>query len=134
MATGVESQELYVNGTNGTPSLAPDATLPIPPSAAPSFDPAQFRTYLLALLPPVLGASVDELEASLFDSEFEERAARFAAEGTEAVYVVKTRRGDLDGECFRLMLTLRVVIYLRFHRRSTSIIRVCAHAAAPVQF
>ncbi|KAF8610057.1 hypothetical protein BDV93DRAFT_517252 [Ceratobasidium sp. AG-I] len=98
MASGLETQELYANGTNGTPSLVSDATLPIAPSAAPSFDPAQFRTYLLALLPPVLGATVEELESSLFESEFDERATRFAAEGAEATYVVKTRRGDPDEE------------------------------------
>lgn len=106
MASSLEPQELYANGTNGTPPLASDATLPIPPSAAPSFDPAQFRTYLLALLPPVLGASVEELENSLFESEFDERATRFAAEGAEAVYVVKTRRGDPDGMLYRLMLII----------------------------
>lgn len=106
MASGLEPQELYANGTNGTPPLVSDATLPITPSAAPSFDPAQFRTYLLALLPPVLGATVDELESSLFESDFDERAARFAAEGAEAIYIVKTRRGDPDGERCGLMLII----------------------------
>ncbi|KAG8716582.1 hypothetical protein FRC09_015536 [Ceratobasidium sp. 395] len=98
MATSVESPDIYVNGTNGTPLLNADATLPITPAPAPSFDPAVFRAYLLALLPPVIGATIDELETSLFDSEFDERATRFASEGTEAIYIVKTRRGDLDEE------------------------------------
>jgi hypothetical protein len=107
MASGLES-DLYVNGTNGTPALTSDATLPIPPAPASSFDAAQFRTYLLALLPPVLGASVDEIEATLFDSEFDEKVTRFAAEGTESIYIVKSRTGEPEGEyqClqYRLML------------------------------
>ncbi|QRW27158.1 dynein heavy chain, cytoplasmic [Rhizoctonia solani] len=94
MASGLDTPELYTNGTNGTPVLNSDAALPIPPAPASSFDPAQFRTYLLALLPPVIGATVDEIEATLFDSEFDEKLTRFAAEGVEAIYIVKTRAGE----------------------------------------
>ncbi|KAF8710762.1 dynein heavy chain, partial [Rhizoctonia solani] len=94
MASGLDTPELYANGTNGTPVLNSDAALPIPPAPASSFDPAQFRTYLLALLPPVIGATVDEIEATLFDSEFDEKSTRFAAEGVEAIYIVKTRAGE----------------------------------------
>ncbi|ELU44462.1 dynein heavy chain [Rhizoctonia solani AG-1 IA] len=94
MASGLDTPELYTNGTNGTPVLNSDAALPIPPAPASSFDPAQFRTYLLALLPPVIGATVDEIEATLFDSEFDEKSTRFAAEGVEAIYIVKTRAGE----------------------------------------
>ncbi|CCO26269.1 Dynein heavy chain, cytoplasmic AltName: Full=Dynein heavy chain, cytosolic [Rhizoctonia solani AG-1 IB] len=94
MASGLDTPDIYANGANGTPVLTSDATLPIPPAPASSFDPAQFRTYLLALLPPVIGATVDEIEATLFDSEFDEKSTRFAAEGTEAIYIVKTRTGE----------------------------------------
>jgi dynein heavy chain 1 len=98
MASGLDTPDIYANGANGTPVLTSDATLPIPPAPASSFDPAQFRTYLLALLPPVIGATVDEIEATLFDSEFDEKSTRFAAEGTEAIYIVKTRTGEPEGE------------------------------------
>lgn len=68
--------------------------------AAPSssFDPTIFRTYLLSLLPPVLGASPEEIE-SIFDSEFDERVARFASEGTGVIYIVK-RRDEVEGTLF----------------------------------
>lgn len=62
----------------------------------PSFDPAIFRSYLLSLLPPVIGASPDELEY-IFDDEFEERVSRFAAEGGAALYVVKSK-DEAEGE------------------------------------
>lgn len=55
-----------------------------------SFDSSIFRSYLLSLLPPVLGASLDELEP-IFDDEFEERVSRFAAEGGGVIYVVKVK-------------------------------------------
>ncbi|CAE6452047.1 unnamed protein product [Rhizoctonia solani] len=94
MSSGLDTPDPYANGANGTPVLTSDATLPIPPAPASSFDPAQFRTYLLALLPPVIGANIDELEATLFDSEFDEKSTRFAAEGIEAIYIVKTRASE----------------------------------------
>jgi hypothetical protein len=62
-----------------------------------SFDPAIFRSYLLSLLPPVIGASPTELE-SLFDDEFDERVSRFAAEGSDAIYVVKVK-DEVEGLC-----------------------------------
>ena len=60
------------------------------------FDSSIFRSYLLSLLPPVLGASLEELE-SIFDDEFEERVSRFAAEGGAVIYVVKVR-DEAEGE------------------------------------
>lgn len=62
-----------------------------------SYDSSIFREYLLSLLPPVLGASLDELD-TIFDDEFEERVSRFAAEGGVVIYVVKVR-DEADGEC-----------------------------------
>ena len=55
-----------------------------------SFDPSVFRSYLLSLLPPIFGASPEELE-SLFDEDFDDRCSRFAGEGGGVVYVVKKR-------------------------------------------
>jgi hypothetical protein len=78
--------------TNG--SYPHDGPSPVESSA--SFDPAIFRTYLLSLLPPVIGASPNELEY-IFDDEFEERVSRFAAEGGAALYVVKSK-DDAEGE------------------------------------
>lgn len=79
--------------TNGVHQDASSfATPPLPPPSAPvPFDVSLFKSYLLSLLPPVLGATVEELENTLFDSEFEERATKFAGESGNAIYVVKTK-------------------------------------------
>lgn len=86
------STPTHVNGTNGI-----NGTGPIHDEAAPSssFDPDIFRSYLLSLLPPVLGATPADIE-SLFDSEFDERVARFASEGTGVIYIAK-RRDEVEG-------------------------------------
>ncbi|KAI0369874.1 dynein heavy chain protein 2 [Pilatotrama ljubarskyi] len=55
-----------------------------------AFDPEVFRSYLLSLLPPIFGASPEELEA-LFDEDFHERVSRFAGEGGGVIYVVKKK-------------------------------------------
>lgn len=70
--------------TNGHTNETP----PVEPTV--SFDPEVFRTYLLALLPPVIGATLAELD-SLFDDEFNDRVARFSSEGGGVVYVVKAK-------------------------------------------
>jgi hypothetical protein len=57
---------------------------------AVAFDLEIFRAYLLAQLPPVIGALPSELD-SLFDHEFDERVARFAADTGGSLYVVKTK-------------------------------------------
>ena len=54
------------------------------------FDPSVFHSYLLSLLPPIIGASPEELE-SIFDDGFNERVSRFASEGGGVVYVVKKK-------------------------------------------
>ena len=71
-----------VNGTS-TPPLT-------------TFDASVFKKYLLALLPPVLGADVNDLNESLFDEGFDEGILRFAAEGSTVIYVSKTR-ADSEG-------------------------------------
>ena len=59
------------------------------------FDPSVLRSYLLALLPPLLDAAPDELE-TIFDERFDDLVARFAGENGGVVYVVK-RREDVQG-------------------------------------
>ncbi|KAH9066966.1 dynein heavy chain, N-terminal region 1-domain-containing protein [Lactarius deliciosus] len=98
----------HVNGTNGT-----NGTSPIPhDEAAPSssFDPGIFRTYLLSLLPPVLGATPAEID-SIFDDEFDERVTRFASEGTGVIYIAK-RRDEVEDDMpptFSYLLTTHLV-------------------------
>ncbi|KAF9265453.1 dynein heavy chain [Marasmius fiardii PR-910] len=70
---------------------------PEPPTPAPSlFDSSIFRSYLIALLPALIGASPEDLE-SLFDSEFDERVTRFAGEGGNVIYVVKSK-DEVEGQ------------------------------------
>jgi hypothetical protein len=57
----------------------------------PSIDPSIFRPYLLALLPVVLSASIEDIESTLFDDDFDDRVLRFASEGSNVVYIEKTR-------------------------------------------
>lgn len=74
------------------PLTTTNGTLPHDPPVEPSatYDPSIFRSYLLALLPPVIGASPAELE-SLFDDDFDERVSRFASDSGGVIYVVKVR-------------------------------------------
>lgn len=65
-------------------------------TVGPAFDPAIFRAYLVALLPPVIGAAPEEIE-SIFDYDFEDRVARFAADNGSVIYVVK-QKDETDGE------------------------------------
>ncbi|KAI0042887.1 hypothetical protein FA95DRAFT_1563857 [Auriscalpium vulgare] len=78
-------------GLNGNGALPHEET-----GSAVSFDSGPFRAYLLQLLPPILGASHDDIE-SMFDDEFEGRVARYAGEGGGVVYVVK-RKDDVEDD------------------------------------
>ena len=80
-----------------------------PVEPAISFDPEIFRVYLLALLPPLLGATPLELEY-LFDDEFEERVHKFAAEGGGTIYVVK-KREEAEGVLSNSLLPPNVNMY-----------------------
>ena len=60
------------------------------PEPTSAFDPEIFRTYLLSLLPPVIGAYPSDL-GSLFDEEFDARVARFASDTGGVIYVVKVK-------------------------------------------
>jgi hypothetical protein len=60
------------------------------PEPTSAFDPEIFRSYLLSLLPPVIGAYPSDLD-SLFDEEFDARVARFASDTGGVIYVVKVK-------------------------------------------
>lgn len=90
----------HINGTSSsyTSGLAPDVngsangTNGTTTGAAPTaFDPELFKSYLLALLPPVIGSTPEELEELFLDEEFEDRVSRFAAEGGSVLYVQKIK-------------------------------------------
>jgi dynein heavy chain 1 len=91
MASPEPSLQAAANGTNGTEQINGNGVHDT------NFDTSVFRQYLLALLPPVLGAAPDELEETLFDSDFDDRVTKFAAEGGGVIYVVKVKH-DLGGE------------------------------------
>ncbi|KAL0570437.1 dynein heavy chain, partial [Marasmius crinis-equi] len=78
--------------TNGNGHDSP--ATPEPPTS--SFDPAIFRSYLLPLLPALIGALPEELEA-IFDRDFEERVMRFAGEGGNVIHVVKSIKAEGEG-------------------------------------
>lgn len=88
---------LTSNGSNG---LIPHENGTVEPTPIQPFDSSIFRLYLTSLLPPVLGASPDELDP-IFDDEFEERVSRFAAEGGGVIYVVKVK-DESEGEFHHL--------------------------------
>jgi dynein heavy chain 1 len=79
-----------------SPSLVESGAANANASPLHSVDPAVFRSYLLALLPPIFGASLEALESTLFDDEFDERIVKFASEGGGVIYVTKSRI-DLEG-------------------------------------
>lgn len=80
------------NGNAHTNGIAQDG----PAEPAITFDPSIFRSYLHALLPPLLAARLDDLE-SLFDFEFDERVSRFAGEGGGVMYITK-KKDEVEGE------------------------------------
>lgn len=82
---------LPVNGTNGHHDGLLEPTT--------QFDDSLFRSYLSALLPPVVGALPEELDDLFESSDFDETVSKFAAEGSDVIYVVK-QRVDLEGSDF----------------------------------
>ena len=86
---------LSIPKTNGvstpTDGTAQQNGATTPANVAPPFDNDLLRAYLLQLLPPLLGASPEELEDQILGSDFEELASRFAAEGGGPLYVVKVK-------------------------------------------
>ena len=83
----------HING-NGLDVVSSTTTAqPIP------FDTSAFRSYLLALLPPVLGASPAEIEDGIFSElDFDERVRQFAVQPGGPLYVAKIV-DDLHGAC-----------------------------------
>lgn len=95
------SGSVHTNGNgNGNGTAQPDG----PVETAITFEPSVFRTYLLSLIPPLLGAAPEDLE-TLLDDDFDERVTKFAGEGGGAIYVVK-KKEDNGGEFRALMATL----------------------------
>ena len=93
----------FTNGihrTNGALNGNGDVHEPISSEPAIPFDPSVFRSYLISLLPPILGASSEELD-SIFDDDFDDRVSRFAGEGGGVVYVVK-KKDEQEGPSFSL--------------------------------
>ena len=96
--------EPLLNGSNcihaHSPQLdGPDSGAPPTPNPAaappPPFDADALRAYLSVLLPVLLGTPPTDIEP-IFDEDFAERAARFAAEGGGPLYVVKVK-DDVEG-------------------------------------
>ena len=92
-----------VNGTNGHHDGLLEPTT--------QFDVSLFRSYLSALLPPVVGASLEELDDLFESGDFHETVLKFVGEGSDVIYVVK-RRVDLEGSvfCDLFLFTSRVFL------------------------
>ena len=86
------------------------------PEPTSAFDSEIFRSYLLSLLPPVIGADPSELD-SLFDEEFDSRIARFASDTGGVVYVVKVKE-ETEGMSFYFMPKYNELTFMP--RRCTS--------------
>jgi hypothetical protein len=96
-----------------------------------AFDTAPVRAYLGALLPALLGAAPDDLDG-LYEDEFEERVARFAAEGTAVMYVTKIKH-DLGGAPVpRVYARVAAVLTTPGRRRLTSDTHVPPRVASDV--
>jgi hypothetical protein len=85
------------NGTNGHQDGLLEPTT--------QFDASLFRSYLSALLPPVVGALPEELDDLFELDDFDETVSKFVGEGSDVIYVVK-RRVDLEGAVFCDMLSV----------------------------
>jgi len=112
----VAVEPLHSPAINGTSAFASDANTTLNGNGthpALVLDPTAFKSYLLALVPALLGATLDELEVSLFDPEFEDRVARFSTESGGAIYVSKLKN-ELEGtiHCYSHPQSLYVVLKL----------------------
>ncbi len=75
-------------------------TRPLQEPASPSpFDTSVFRSYLLDLLPPLLGATPDELHDTLFDSEFNERVSSSQAKLAQSSTFSSAKRSQPCVSC-----------------------------------
>lgn len=96
MDVAVQPQTSYTNGhaslnANGLDHLNGNGLDVSGTNAQPiSFDTTAFRSYLLALLPPVLGATPAEIEDGIFSElDFDERVRQFAVQPGGPLYVAK---------------------------------------------
>ena len=102
--------QLPVNGTNGTNGGHHHDGLLEPTT---QFDLSLFRSYLSALLPPVVGASPEEVDDLVESRDFVETVSKFAAEGPDVIYIVK-QRVDLEGSVsFGMRSRLRIIGFKR---------------------
>lgn len=108
----------HVNGDAGGPAAA---------ESSASYDPTIFRKYLLALLPPLIGADLADLH-TLFDDEFDERVSRFANESGGVIYVVKAKE-ESDGACCAGQQWMRAEMACR---RVAADVFVPAHASSHI--
>ena len=123
VSTDMESQTSLTNGNHHD---SPPATDGPPPPPVSNFDPDIFRTYLLSLLPPVIGAKPSDLH-SLFDEEFEERVSRFAADTGGVIYVVQVKE---ESEGVLICLLSFSMTPTRMFRRLESDIRLSVDPAS----
>ncbi|KAI6112760.1 hypothetical protein F5141DRAFT_1272528 [Pisolithus sp. B1] len=107
-----------MSSLNISPTLMPlmnsNGILPHDISAAaapPTFDMSMFKSYLLSLLPPILGTSSEEL-FSLFDNEFEERVTQFTADGGGMIYIVKIKEIQKCGHALDPLAPLATQLHI----------------------
>jgi hypothetical protein len=115
-----QSQAGYTNG-HASPNVNAGETPPVngldAPAASTSasqalpFDTSVFRNYLLALLPPILGASLIELEEGIFnDIDFDERVRQFATQPGGPLYVAKIA-DDLNGKSLPHLIAYQSITF-----------------------
>lgn len=123
-----EHTTLTMSSLDEPPPTANGVHSETPPVTAPSvpYDTSLFRTYLLALLPPVIGASPEELEESLFDHDFEERVSKFSGEGGSVIYVVKVK-DEVEGEHSRASNALEPIDFWASQTMHRSLILILLH-------
>ncbi|CAL1696879.1 unnamed protein product [Somion occarium] len=112
--------------TNGTTNGVHDGPAEPAITTASTFDPEIFRSYLLALLPPLLGAAPTDLEY-VFDDEFNERVQRFASEGGGAIYVVKKKEESEDES--NPTYTYSLTQHLSYHPTHVTTLAILKRAA-----
>ncbi|KAI6102804.1 dynein heavy chain, N-terminal region 1-domain-containing protein [Pisolithus sp. B1] len=89
-----------------------------------------FKSYLLSILPPVLGTSSEEL-FSLFDDEFEERVTRFTADGGGMIYIIKIKEIQKDAPPQYYYQLASQLMYSPLNAMALALIK-CGHALDPL--
>lgn len=85
------------------PDTTPLGPGPADGSATNAYPTSLFRSYLLTLLPAVIGASVEDIESTLLSEEkadeWDDKATRFCSDGAMGVvYVNQVREPGAEGE------------------------------------